>query len=56
MNGRRRDEMEVDAGLDAAELERRARELPRIAELLEGREVRRVIVVPDKLVNFVVAG
>jgi len=55
VNGKVRDHMEVDAGLDSAELERRARELPRIAALLEGREVRRVIVVPDRLVNFVVA-
>jgi leucyl-tRNA synthetase len=46
--------MEVDAGLDQAELERLARELPRISALLEGKHVRRVIVVPDRLVNFVV--
>jgi leucyl-tRNA synthetase len=55
MNGRVRDQMQVDAGLDAAELERRARELPRIASLLEGRQVRKVVPVPDRLVNFVVS-
>jgi leucyl-tRNA synthetase len=56
VNGRVRDQMQVEAGLDPAELERRARALPRIAALLEGREVRRVVAVPDRLVNFVVAG
>jgi leucyl-tRNA synthetase len=55
VNGKVRDQMQVDAGLDAAELERRARELPRIASLLEGRQVRKVIPVPDRLVNFVVS-
>ncbi|MEA2616956.1 MAG: leucyl-tRNA synthetase [Chloroflexota bacterium] len=55
VNGRVRDQMQVDAGLDAAELERRARELPRIASLLEGRQVRKVVPVPDRLVNFVVS-
>jgi leucyl-tRNA synthetase len=55
VNGKVRDQMEVDAGLDQAELERLARELPRISALLEGKQVRRVIVVPDRLVNFVVA-
>jgi leucyl-tRNA synthetase len=54
VNGKVRDQMEVDAGLDQAELERLARELPRISALLEGKHVRRVIVVPDRLVNFVV--
>ena len=32
-----------------------ARELPRVAEQLDGAEVKRVVVVPDRLVNFVVA-
>jgi leucyl-tRNA synthetase len=54
VGGKRRDEMQVDAGLERAELERRARELPRIAALLEGKQERKVIVVPDRLVNFVV--
>ncbi|HVS43955.1 MAG TPA: leucine--tRNA ligase [Candidatus Dormibacteraeota bacterium] len=56
VNGKVRDNMEVDAGLDKAELERLARELPKIVAQLEGRQVRKVVVVPDKLVNFVVAG
>jgi leucyl-tRNA synthetase len=55
VNGKVRDHMEVDAGLDRAELERRARELPKIVAQLEGGQVRKVVVVPDKLVNFVVA-
>ncbi|HEX6491927.1 MAG TPA: class I tRNA ligase family protein, partial [Candidatus Dormibacteraeota bacterium] len=55
VNGKVRDHVEVDAGLDKAELERQARELPKIAALLEGKQVRKVIVVPDRLVNFVAA-
>ena len=55
VNGKPRDQMQVDAGLDRAELERRARELPKIAALLEGKEVRKVVVVPDRIVNFVVS-
>jgi leucyl-tRNA synthetase len=55
VNGKVRDQMQVDAGLDPAELERRARELPRIASLLDGRQVRKVVPVPDRLVNFVVS-
>ena len=56
VNGKVRDTLEVDAGLDRAELERLARALPRISELVEGKEVRKVVVVPDKIVNFVVPG
>jgi leucyl-tRNA synthetase len=55
VNGRPRSTLTVPAGTDAGELERLARELPRIAELLEGRAVRKVVAVPDRIVSFVVA-
>jgi leucyl-tRNA synthetase len=42
----------VDA--DEAALERFARDEPRIGQLLDGATVRKVIVVPGRLVNFVV--
>ena len=35
------------------ELEKQALELPRIKELLNGLTIRKVIVVPNKLVNIV---
>ncbi|MCC6623404.1 MAG: leucine--tRNA ligase [Deltaproteobacteria bacterium] len=55
VNGKIRGRIEVDKGTDAASLERLARELPRIGELIAAQTVRKVVVVPDKLVNFVVA-
>jgi leucyl-tRNA synthetase len=54
LNGRLRGRIVVAAGIDAAGLERAAREDPRIATLLQGKPVRKVVVVPGKLVNFVV--
>jgi leucyl-tRNA synthetase len=48
--------LEHPAGAAQEALEAAARGNERIAGLLDGREVRRVIVVPDRIVNFVVAG
>jgi leucyl-tRNA synthetase len=53
VNGRIKDRAMVPVGLGAEELSRGALEMPRIAQLLEGREVVRVIAVPGKLVNIV---
>ena len=55
VNGRLRGRLEAPAGLDAAELEARARRNAGVMRHLDGREVRRVVTVADKLVNFVVA-
>ena len=44
----------VRADSDAAAVERVAREDERIAVLLNGKTVRKVVVVPSKLINFVV--
>ncbi|MFQ6115444.1 MAG: hypothetical protein ACE5NG_15395, partial [bacterium] len=54
INGRLRDQIVVPTELstDKAELEKRA--LEQIKERIEGKEVRKVIVVPGKLVNVVV--
>jgi leucyl-tRNA synthetase len=54
VNGKPRSTLTVAAGTDAQMLERQARELPRIAELLAGATVRKVVAVPDRIVNFVV--
>jgi len=54
VNGKPRASFNATAGTGADELERQARELPRMRELLDGGSVRRVIVVPDRVVNFVV--
>jgi leucyl-tRNA synthetase len=55
VNGKVRSRIEVPAGADDAEHERLARAEPRIAELLDGKAIRKAIVVPGRLVNFVVS-
>ena len=55
LNGRVKGRILVEAGLDMATLEKRALNDPKIAQLLNGQRVIKVIVVPDKLVNLVVA-
>ncbi len=55
VNGKVRGVADVPAGSDNETLEAAARELPRVADQLASAEVKRVVVVPDRLVNFVVA-
>jgi leucyl-tRNA synthetase len=53
LKGKVRARVQVPAGLDAAALEAAARADAKVAALLEGATVRKVIAVPDRLVNFV---
>jgi len=53
VNGKVRDRIEVDAGVDEAEMERLARASPKVQAALEGAEPRKVIARPPKLVNIV---
>jgi leucyl-tRNA synthetase len=53
IDGRVRDRFEAEVGTTAEELEREAMGRERIRSLLEGKEVRRVVVVPNSLVNVV---
>jgi leucyl-tRNA synthetase len=55
VNGKLRGRVVVPADSDAAAVERVAREDSRVAVLLNGKTVRKVVVVPGKLVNFVVS-
>jgi leucyl-tRNA synthetase len=55
VNGRVRDRLTVPTGLAETDLLAAARALPRVAETLAQGAERRVVVVPDRLVNFVVA-
>jgi leucyl-tRNA synthetase len=55
-NGKVREKEEFPAGLSKEELQERVFALPSVRKRLEGVEVVRVIVVPDKLVNVVVKG
>jgi len=54
INGKLRDRMPAPASADRAELETLARERPRVQAHIDGKDVLKVIVVPAKLVNFVV--
>jgi leucyl-tRNA synthetase len=54
INGKLRDRMAASASADQAELETLARARPRVQAHIDGRDVVKVIVVPAKLVNFVV--
>ena len=55
-NGKVRARVQVARGLSREALEEAARAEPRVQELLSGKEERKVIVVPDRLVNFVISG
>ena len=54
INGKIREKLSVAPGTGAAELERSALSQEAVQKWIEGKTVRKVIVVPDKLVNVVV--
>jgi leucyl-tRNA synthetase len=56
INGKVRAKLAVPKGLQRDQLEQMARADERIVANLNGKTVRKVVVVPDKLVNFVVGG
>jgi leucyl-tRNA synthetase len=56
INGKLREQFEMPPGLDRDELARRVMELGQTKKRIEGKDVVKVIAVPDKLVNIVVKG
>jgi leucyl-tRNA synthetase len=54
VNGRVRDRTEVSVDLSEDELIERAKELPRVQQYVDGKDVKKAIVVPGRLVNLVV--
>jgi len=54
VNGKLRGDFKAAKGLSKEALEKSARAVPKVAEHLQGKELVKVIVVPGKLVNFVV--
>jgi leucyl-tRNA synthetase len=54
VNGKLRGVVEVPAGADQSVVEEAARAEERVASFLDGKTERRVIYVPDRLINFVV--
>ena len=56
VNGKLRARLEAPASADKAAIEQLAMENENVQRHLEGKTVRKVIVVPGKLVNIVVSG
>jgi leucyl-tRNA synthetase len=56
VNGKLKSKVSVPAGADKDATEAAARADARIAELVEGKELVKLVVVPGKLVNFVIKG
>ena len=56
VNGKVREQMQVSREIDRAELVEAAKQYGRIPEWIAGKEIHKVVVVPNKLVNFVVSG
>jgi leucyl-tRNA synthetase len=54
VNGKVRDSIEVPVGTAEDEIKRAASERPNVQRHLDGKQVVREIVVPDRLVNFVI--
>lgn len=55
VNGKLRDTIEVEAGISKEDLLALAKQSEKVASFLDGKEIKREIVVPNRLVNLVVA-
>jgi len=53
VNGKLRGTIEVAADASREQVEARAKEEPNTAKFLDGKEIRKVIIVPGKIVNIV---
>jgi leucyl-tRNA synthetase len=53
VNGKVRDRLEIQAGTNKEETERLALAAPKVQTYLEGKQIRKVVVVPERLVNIV---
>jgi leucyl-tRNA synthetase len=53
VNGKVRDRLEMPAGTDKIETERLALAAPKVQTHTKGKQIRKVIVVPERLVNIV---
>ena len=53
VNGKVRERLEIPAGTSKEETEKSALAAPKIQPYLEGKQIRKVVVVPDRLVNIV---
>ena len=56
VNGKLRGTVEVPNGVKQAEAEEAGRAEPGVAKQLEGKQVKKVIFVPGRILNFIVPG
>ena len=54
VNGKMKDKVVLPMNTDNAEAEKAALALPKVAEAVNGKEIKKVIIVPNKLINIVV--
>jgi leucyl-tRNA synthetase len=52
--GKTRGTVEVEAGADQQTVEKLAKEIPQVQNQLSGKQIKKVIFVPNKIINFVV--
>ena len=53
VNGKVRDRLEISSGTSKEETEKNAISAPKVQSFIEGKEIRKIIVVPERLVNIV---
>jgi leucyl-tRNA synthetase len=53
VNGKVRGTLQVEPGTEQADVEQMARKLENVKRHLEGNEIKKVVYVPDRLINFV---
>ena len=53
VNGKRRAELDVERGLGNSEVEAAVMQLDNVRRAVDGKPIRKVIVVPDRIVNVV---
>ena len=54
INGKVRDKINLPMNMDSKEVENLVLALPKISEQLTGKDIKKVVVIPNKLVNIVV--
>jgi leucyl-tRNA synthetase len=54
INGKKRSEIILPAELKADVIEEKAKSLPEIEKWLEGKPIKKVIIIPDKMINIVI--
>lgn len=54
INGKKRGEINLPVGSSNAEIEKAAMDIPEITKWFEGKPIRKVVIVPDKMINVVI--